>query len=104
MRFFVALMLVACVTIGSVLALFAQEQETSLQERDSLQDVAFPTWVAFEELEITVRLIIQTSPPEQRRQMLRILNATAESPRVPEDRRERVAAIRERLAPLLERQ
>lgn len=103
MRFFVALMLVACVTIGSVFALFAQQQETSPQDRD-LQDLAFPTWVAFEELEITVMLIIQTSPPEQRQRMLRILNATAASPQVPEDRRQRVAAIRERLAPLLERQ
>ena len=64
---------------------------------------AFPTWVAFEELEITVGLIIQTSPPEQRRQMLRILENTIESDQVPEDRRERVAAIRARLATLLER-
>lgn len=66
-------------------------------------DLAFPTWTAFEELDLTVTLIIQTSPPEQRQQMLQILNATAESPQVPEARRERVAAIRERLTPLLER-
>ncbi len=74
-----------------------QTQENTLPD-----DLAFPTWTAFQELEITVRLIIQTSPPEQREQMLRILNATAASPEVSDDIRAQAIAVRERLATLLE--
>ena len=95
----VALVLAVCVATGSILTLFAQQQ----QDSDPLDDLAFPTWVAFQELEVTVRLIIQTSPPAQKRQMLRILENTIESDQVPEDHRERAAGIRARLTPLLER-
>ena len=116
MRFSAALLLVGFLAVASVFTLFARQPHTSSQEPTapqepaspsdaaSLDDLAFPTWIAFEELELTVLLIIQTSSLEQRQQMLRVLNATVESAQVPEDRRERVAAIRDRLRPLLERQ